>query len=446
MSFPVPVHEHSLTQRLESREVQVAILGLGTVGLPLARAFRDAGFRVLGYDTDPERVAQLARGENPLTYLNHGVLEAMLAGEGFEVTGDAERLSEADALVLCVPTPLDAERQPDLAHVEEAAETVARVLRPGQLVVLESTTWPGTTREVVLPRLARSGLEVGRDYFLAYAPEREDPGREDLATRQIPRLVGGLDEASTRVALVLYGAALDDVRAVSSVEVAEAAKLFENTFRAVNIALVNELKLVLDRLGVDVWEVVEAAATKPFGFMKFTPGPGMGGHCIPVDPFYLAWAARRAGVDTRFVELAGEINRRMPEYVVERTRAALEERGTALYGARVLVLGLAYKANVDSLHESPAIRMLELLNAGGARCAYADPWVPRAPERCAPWLEDLASRSLDPQEIAAHDAVVLATDHAAFDYAALAEHARLVVDTRNAFAHLLAGDPRYVKA
>ncbi|MCB9915884.1 MAG: nucleotide sugar dehydrogenase [Planctomycetes bacterium] len=440
------MHEPSLIQRFASRDARVAVLGLGTVGLPLARAFCDAGFRVLGYDTDAERVARLARGENPLTYLNHGVLEAMLTGGRFEATGDPERLREADALVLCVPTPLDAARQPDLSHVEAAAETVARALRPGQLVVLESTTWPGTTREVVLPRLAARGLALGTDYFLAYAPEREDPGREGVTTRQIPRLVGGLDAASTRVALALYAAALDDVRAVSSVEVAEAAKLFENTFRAVNIALVNELKLVLDRLGVDVWEVVEAAATKPFGFMKFTPGPGMGGHCIPVDPFYLAWAARRAGVDTRFVELAGEINRRMPEYVVERALAALAERGVTPPHARVLVMGLAYKANVDSLHEAPAIRMLELLHAAGARCRYADPWVPRAPEACEPWLEEPEALALDVETLAGFDAVVLATDHAAFDYALVAEHARLVVDTRNAFAHLLAGDSRYVRA
>jgi UDP-N-acetyl-D-glucosamine dehydrogenase len=440
------VNEAQLHERLAAQDACVAVLGLGTVGLPLARAFWDSGLRVLGFDVDGERVAQLGRGENPLSYLNHGALERMLGSERFEASCDPERLAEADALILCVPTPLDADRQPDLSHVEAAAATVASVLRPGQLVVLESTTWPGTTREVVLPLLEAVGLELGRDFFLAYAPEREDPGREDLTTRDIPRLIGGLEPASTRLARALYSRAIEDVRVVSSAEVAEAAKLFENTFRAVNIALVNELKLVLDRLGVDVWEVVEAAATKPFGFMRFTPGPGMGGHCIPVDPFYLAWAARRAGVDTRFVELAGEINRRMPEYVVERALEAVAERGVAARGARVLLLGLAYKANVDSLHESPAIRMLELLSERGARCGFSDPWVARAPEICGPWLESRDSVELSAEALASYDAVVLATDHSAFDYELIARSARLVVDTRNAFAHLLQGDPRYVRA
>jgi UDP-N-acetyl-D-glucosamine dehydrogenase len=441
------VNEAKFLQRLESGDFLVAVIGLGSVGLPLARAFHDAGLRVLGHDTDGERVARLAAGENPLRYMNHGVLERMLKSARFEVTGDVERLAEADALILCVPTPLGSGREPDLSHVEAAAEAVGDALRPGQLVVLESTTWPGTTREVVLPRLEeRSGLQLGTDFALAYAPEREDPGREELSTRDIPRLVGGLDGPSLRLALALYGRALDEVLPVSSAEVAEAAKLFENTFRAVNIALVNELKLVLDRLGIDVWEVVEAAGTKPFGFMKFTPGPGMGGHCIPVDPFYLAWAARRAGVDTGFIERAGEINRRMPEYVVERTLEALTRSGVEEAGARVLLLGLAYKANVDSLHEAPAIRMLELLHGRGVTCAFSDPWVPLAPESCTAWLSERESLELDAEEIGGFDAVVLCTDHAAFDYALIEQHARLIVDTRNAFGATLVGDPRYVRA
>ena len=441
------MNEELFLERLDARAAPVAILGLGSVGLPLARAFHDAGFRLLGYDTDPERVAALARGENPLRYMNHGVLERMLASRRFEVTGDPERLAEADVLLLCVPTPLGEGCEPDLSHVEAAATAVGRVLRPGQLVVLESTTWPGTTREVVLPRLeGESGLKLGEDFALAYAPEREDPGREDLSTRTIPRLVGGLDQVSTRLARALYAEAIDDVRPVTSAEVAEAAKLFENTFRAVNIALVNELKLVLDRLGIDVWEVVEAASTKPFGFMRFTPGPGMGGHCIPVDPFYLAWAARRAGVDTGFIERAGEINRRMPEYVVERTLEALAARGVEVRGARVLLLGLAYKANVDSLHEAPAIRMLELFHERGVRCAFSDPWVPLAPEGCADWLEERGSLELDEETLAAFDAVVLCTDHTAFDHDLTARASRLVVDTRNALGARMAGDPRYVRA
>ncbi len=443
----VNVIEAKLIERIESREARVAILGLGCVGLPLARAFHDAGFGVLGYDVDLERVAQLARGENPLKYMNHGVLERMLVDERFEPTSDPERLAEVDAILLCVPTPLDADREPDLSSVRAAAEVVGRQLRRGQLVVLESTTWPGTTREIVLPLLLEhSGLEHGRDFHLAYAPEREDPGRTDLSTRSIPRLVGGLDEVAQRIALALYGAAIEEVMPVSSVEVAEAAKLFENTFRAVNIALVNELKMILDKLGVDVWEVVEAAATKPFGFMKFTPGPGMGGHCIPVDPFYLAWAARRAGIDAGFIERAGEINRRMPEYVVERTLSALAERDVEEASARVLLLGLAYKADVDSLHESPAIRMLELFHGRGVAACYSDPWVPWAPAHCEDWLEVSESLELDQGTLQSFDAVVLCTDHRDLDYAAVAEGARLVIDTRNALANLMSGDPRYVRA
>jgi UDP-N-acetyl-D-glucosamine dehydrogenase len=439
--------QESLRSKIETREAQIAVLGLGCVGLPLARAFHDAGYSILGYDVDSERVAQLARGENPLRYLNHGVLERMLGHYRFEVTGDPERLGAADVLVLCVPTPLDENREPDLSHVEAAADTVARTLRPGQMVVLESTTWPGTTREIVLPRLeAGSGLKHGVDFFLAYAPEREDPGREDLSTRSIPRLVGGLDQVSCDLALLLYKSAVDEVLPVSSVEVAEAAKLFENTFRAVNIALVNELKLVLDRLDVDVWEVVEAAATKPFGFMKFTPGPGMGGHCIPVDPFYLSWAARRAGIDAGFIERAGEINRRMPEFVVERTLSAIESQAGKNSSPQILMLGLAYKANVDSLHESPAIRMIQLLHERGARASYSDPWVARAPESCGAWLDEPASIELTAASLAKYDAVVLCTDHSGFDYALIAKNARLVVDTRNALAELMKGDSRYVRA
>ncbi len=439
--------EDELLRRLEAREARVAVVGLGTVGLPLAQAFHAAGHAVLGLDSDPARVAALGRGENPLRYLADGRIEAMLADARFEATGDPERLVEAEVHVLCVPTPLDAERRPDLSHVEAAADAVGAALRPGSLVVLESTTWPGTTREVVLPRLeARSGLRLGADFALAYAPEREDPGRPERDTRSIPRLVGGLDDASARLAVALYSSALDRVVPVSSAEVAEAAKLFENTFRAVNIALVNELKLVLERLGIDVWEVLRAASTKPFGFMPFTPGPGMGGHCIPVDPLYLAWAARRAGVDAGFIDRAAEINARMPSHVVERTLAALDARGVPGAGRRVLVLGLAYKPEVDSLHEAPALRILELLAERGVGARFHDPWVPRAPEAAAAHLEDLASLPLEPEVVRGFDAVLLCTDHAALDLELVAEHARVVVDTRDALGERMAADPRYVRA
>lgn len=441
------MNEQELLRRLEVREARVAVIGLGTVGLPLARAFHAAGHSILGLDSDPERVSALSRGENPLPYLDDGSIEALLESARFEVTGDPERLGEAEVHVLCVPTPLDAARQPDLSHVEAAAEAVGGALKRGSLVVLESTTWPGTTREVVLPRLeARSGLRLGEDFALAYSPEREDPGRRDLDTRTIPRLVGGLDGASSRLALALYGSALEQVVPVSSTEVAEAAKLFENTFRAVNIALVNELKLVLEPLGIDVWEVIEAASTKPFGFMPFQPGPGMGGHCIPVDPVYLAWAARRAGVDAGFIDRASEVNARMPEHVVERALAALDARAVPPAGRRVLVLGLAYKADVGSLHEAPALRILELLADRQVAACFHDPWVPRAPESVSGFLESRESLPLTAEAVRGFDAVLLCTDHAALDLALVAEHARLVVDTRNALGERMAGDPRYERA
>lgn len=433
-------------ERVEEREAVVAVLGLGCVGLPLALAFHRSGLRVLGYDVDAEKLATLARGENPLRYVNHGAVEAMLASGRFEAVGDPERLAEADALVICVPTPLDAAREPDLSCVEEAARAVAKALRAGQLVVLESTTWPGTTREVVKPILEASGLRAGRDVWLAYSPEREDPGRPEHSAARVPKLVGALDDPSLRAARALYEAAGIDVRPVASAEVAEAAKLLENTFRAVNIALVNELKVALDALGIDVWDVIEAAATKPFGFMRFEPGPGMGGHCIPIDPFYLAWIARRAGASTRFVELAGEINRRMPEYVVERALAALAQHGVEARGARVLVLGLAYKPEVDTTYESPALRLIELLHARGARLSFSDPWVARAPESHRALLANERSLALDDEAIAAFDLVLVATDHKDFDRDAIARSARIVVDTRDALGSRMRGDPRYHRA
>jgi len=441
-----PVDARELERRFEERSATVAVVGLGCVGLPLSLALHRAGFRVLGLDSDRDKVARMARGENPLRYVDGGAVEAMLAHERFELLRDAERLVEADAILLCVPTPLDGAGQPDLSQVEAAARAVARHLRRGQLVVLESTTWPGTTREVVAPILAASGLALGREVWLAYSPEREDPGRPGRTAARVPKLVGGLDEESARLALALYSAAVDEVHAVSSAEVAEAAKLFENTFRAVNIALVNELKLVLERLGIDVWEVIEAAATKPFGFMKFTPGPGMGGHCIPVDPFYLAWVARRAGAATRFVELAGELNRAMPAHVVERTVAALASAARPVEGARVLVLGLAYKPDVDATHESPAIRILELLAARGALLCYSDPWIPAAPAECGDLLEERTSIELTPESLSSFDVVLVVTDHSAFDWDLVAAHARLVIDTRNALGARMKGRAGYFRA
>ena len=435
-----------LEELLASRRGTVCVLGLGVVGLPLAVALHGAGYDVLGFDTDADKVARLEAGERVLRHLPRGPVEAMLASPRFAATTDPRRLSEARVFLLCVPTPLDAERQPDLSAIEDAARAVARALRPGSLVVLESTTWPGTTREVVAPLLVESGLELGREVALAYSPEREDPGDPQRSAARIPKLVAGLDARASQLARALYECFVPEVHEVATPEIAEAAKLLENTYRAVNIALVNELKLALDAMGIDVWQVIDAAATKPFGFQRFTPGPGMGGHCIPIDPFYLAWAARRAGATARFVELAGEINRAMPARVVERAARALEERGVAVHGARVLVLGIAYKPEVESTYESPALELVRGLAERGARVRYADPWVPAPPLEIKDLLDSPAPVDLDADTVASFDLVLLATDHRAFDPALIADHARLVVDTRHALADRMSGDPRYVTA
>ncbi len=437
----------ALRQAIADRSATVAVLGLGSVGLPLSAAFVRAGFRVLGFDVDAERVARIRRGEPVLSHLGQGLVAELVGSGRFEASDDPARLAEAAVKLICVPTPLGEYREPDLSYIEGAAGLVAERLAPGELVVLESTTYPSTTRAVVAPILERgSGLVAGRDFYLAFSPEREDPGRKDFDTRTIPKLVGGVDSASGALARELYSAAVREVLEVSSADVAEAAKLLENIFRAVNIALVNELKVVLDAMGIDVWEVIEAAATKPFGFMKFTPGPGMGGHCIPIDPFYLTWIARKVGCSTKFIELAGEINRRMPHYVVERTQLALNERGRALKGARILVLGLAFKPDVDIVTESPSVELMKHFHRYGARVEYSDPYVPRASDDLPPELRDRRSVALDPATLAGFDALVLATHHSCFDYDLLAAHAKLVVDTRNALASRMAGRPEYYKA
>ncbi len=433
-------------ERIEDRTAVVGILGLGYVGLPLAAAFVDAGFRVLGFDTDGEKVAALGRGENYLKHLGQDMTRRMKESGRMVATTDFSRLGEPDAVLLCVPTPLGEHQEPDLSFVEHSTRLTAATLRPGQLVVLESTTYPGTTRDLMRPILEQGGLVAGRDFLLAYSPEREDPGRQGVTTSSIPKLVGGIDQQSGEVAFALYEAAIASVHLVSSAEIAEAAKVLENTFRAINIALVNEMKVILDAMGIDVWEVIEAAATKPFGFMKFTPGPGLGGHCIPIDPFYLTWVARKFGRPTRFIELAGEINTDMPRYVVRKTMLALNEQGKALKGSKILILGLAYKPDVDDIRESPAIKLLELLEKLGADVGYSDPHVPRGHKMREHDLSGRTSVELTPENIAAQDAVVVATDHKAFDWERIAKHARLVVDTRNALTSRMAGDPRYYKA
>lgn len=429
-----------LSTKIRSREAIVGILGLGYVGLPLCRAFWEAGVRVVGFDVDPSKVRGLAQGRNHLRHMGDDFVQAMSASDRFEATTDMRRLGEPDAVLVCVPTPLSEHLQPDLQFVERSAEAIGAVIRPGQLVVLESTTYPGTTRDVVLPRLERGELRLGRDFFVAYSPEREDPGRKDHTTRSTPKLVGGLEARSGELAEDLYALAIENVVRVSSAEVAEGAKLLENIYRAVNIALVNEMKVVLTAMGVDVWEVIQAASTKPFGFQPFYPGPGLGGHCIPIDPFYLVYKAREVGHGSRFIELAGEVNRAMPDYVVQRTALALNDRGRAVKGSRILVLGLAYKPDVDDCRESPSFALIDRFKALGADVDYSDPHVPEAP-RVRRY--DLRMRSVDPtpEALRSYDCVVVATDHTAYDWAAIVEHAPLVVDTRNATGRRLGTRP-----
>ena len=420
----------ALLARLDGRAATVGVVGLGHIGLPVAESLVDAGFTVLGFEIDPARVAALQRGETPLRHLDARLAARLLATGRFEVCADSRRMGQADALLLCVPTGLTASDEPDLGPVRAAAEAAAATLRAGQLVVLESTTYPGTTRDVVWPILARSGLQCGRDVFVAYAPERVDPGRTEPPLRAVPRVVGGLDAPSRQAAVRLYRAVSDTVVEVSSAEAAEAAKLLENCYRAVNIALVNEMKVLLTTMGLDVREVIEAAATKPYGFQAFEPGPGWGGHCIPIDPYYLAWKAAQSGQEARFVALASAINRAMPDYVIARLEQALAARGRPLSGARVLLIGLAYKADLDDTRESPSWPLIAGLLRRGARVDYHDPLVPQTPEERPASVPPLRSVPLDERTLAAHDAVVIATAHSGIDWALVARAGRLVVDTR----------------
>ena len=409
----------------------VGVIGLGYVGLPLLRAFFLAGHRVIGFDVDDKKVVALKKGENYLKHLGTDFVKEMGTSQRFDATTDMGRMGEADVLISCVPTPLGKHLEPDLCFVEQTAVDIARTLRPQQLIVLESSTYPGTTREVMLPKFTVKGFTLGKDLFVAYSPEREDPGRQDHNTQTIPKLVGGCDPVSGELATLLYRRAIKQVIPVSSAEVAEAAKILENTYRAINIALVNEMKVVLTAMGIDIWEVIEAAKTKPFGFQAFYPGPGLGGHCIPIDPYYLTWKAREVGHATRFIELAGEINRSMPEYVVQRTMLALNERGKAIKGSRILVVGLAYKPDVDDVRESPSFEIIEKLEELGAHVDYNDPHVLRT-HKMRRYDLHMSSVELTPENLRSYDCLVIATNHAAYDWKQIVGHANLVVDTRNA--------------
>ena len=431
--------------KIEDKKAVVGVLGLGYVGLPLAREFASAGLKVIGFDVDERKVKVLNSGRSIIKHVPNSEVRRIVKAGLFRATTDMARLKSVDAVLVCVPTPLTENREPDMRFVISSAETIAKRLRPGQLIVLESTTYPGTTREVMLPILEGGGLKAGRDFHLAYSPEREDPGNKDFTTATIPKVIGGLTKKCCRMACELYGAAIVRTVAVSSLEAAEAAKILENVYRCVNIAMVNELKTVFDRMGIDVWEVIGAASTKPFGFKAFYPGPGLGGHCIPIDPFYLTWKARQYGMPTRFIELAGEINTGMPHYVITRTIEALNERKKCLKGSRVLVLGLAYKKDIDDLRESPSIELIELLRQKGARVDYNDPYIPRTHKQRRHDL-GMRSRRLSAKMLAGYDVVLISTDHSDYDYEWIVRNAKLVVDARNATAGVRGAGKKVVKA
>lgn len=417
---------HQLSLRIERREVRVAVIGMGYVGLPLAVVFAEAGLDVVGVDVNSERMAMLGRGESYIEDIPNRRLAPLVADGRLSGTTDFAALAKADAISICVPTPLGKTRDPDISYIASATERIAEHLRPGQVVVLESTTYPGTTREVILPALEASGLRVGHDFFLAFSPERVDPGREDWTTKNTPKVIGGVTDACTAMAMALYGIAVDTMVPVASPEVAEMVKLLENTFRAVNIGMVNEVLIMCDKLGIDAWEVIDAAATKPFGFMKFTPGPGLGGHCIPIDPLYLSWKMKSLNYNARFIELASEVNSAMPAFWVQRVQDALNEAEKPVKGSNVLVLGVAYKKDVSDLRESPALDIIAMLQAKGADVQYHDPHVPSFAEDGF----DLTSVSDLNAAVTAADCVVIVTDHSAYDWEDIRERAEVVVDTR----------------
>jgi UDP-N-acetyl-D-glucosamine dehydrogenase len=423
--------KRTLLESIQTKTATIGIVGLGYVGLPLALRFAEAGFKVVGFDVDQSKVSALKAKTSYIAHIaDEDVAGALVAG--FDPTTDFARSADLDALILCVPTPLNKFREPDLSFVIDTIEQLAPHLRPGQVVSLESTTYPGTTDEELQPRIEARGLRVGRDIFLVYSPEREDPGRRDFTTRTIPKICGGVTAECLEVGLALYGGIIDWVVPVSSTRAAEMTKLLENIHRAVNIGLVNEMKIVADRMGIDIYEVIRAAATKPFGFVPYMPGPGLGGHCIPIDPFYLTWKAREYGVHTRFIELAGEVNSSMPDYVIAKVVAALNREGKPAKGSKVLVLGIAYKKNVDDMRESPSLVLIQKLKDLGAEVDYSDPYIPAIPRLRAHNIK-MASTPLTDTTLAAYDCVLVATDHDDFDYARIERHAKLIVDTRGRF-------------
>lgn len=421
----------SLHEKIVNRKVVVGVYGLGYVGLPLALRFVEAGIKVIGFDIDARKIESLQAGKSYIERISGNTIDLAIS-RGLEVTTEFSRTSEVDALILCVPTPLTSHREPDLRFIIATIEAALPHMRPNQLVSLESTTWPGTTDEILAPRMRKYDFVPGENCALVFSPEREDPGNENFRTHNIPKVIGGTTPSCLQLGQALYGLAIDRMVPVSSTRAAEMTKLLENIHRSVNIGLINEMKIVADKMGINIHEVIDAAATKPFGFVPYKPGPGLGGHCIPIDPFYLTWKAREYGINTRFIELAGEINHYMPEWIVGKVVDALNERGKALKGSRVLVLGLAYKKNIDDTRESPAVEIMHLLQGKGAKVAYSDPHVPRFPDK-RDYHFDLQSEDLTEENIGLFDCLLLATDHDGFNYALLQEHAHLIVDTRGRF-------------
>lgn len=430
----------ALLQKIAEKSAYIGIVGMGYVGLPLMLRFVEVGYRVVGLDVDDAKVDVLNAGESYIQHISSQAIADSVGSGRFQAASDWVHATQADVLILCVPTPLDQYRQPDLTYVVQTMDSLLPYLRPGQLISLESTTYPGTTEEQLQPRLASRGLVVGEDVFLAYSPEREDPANPKYTTQTIPKVCGGATPACLETAQALYSAVVDQVVPMSSTRAAEMTKLLENIHRAVNIGLVNEMKMVADRMGIDIYEIIDAAATKPFGFVPYYPGPGLGGHCIPIDPFYLTWKAREYGLNTRFIELAGEVNNSMPEWVISKVADGLNERSKSVRGSRVLILGIAYKKNVDDMRESPSVAIMERLRDKGADIAYSDPHVPVFPRMRQHHFE-LENTEITVESIAGFDCVVLATDHDGFDYSLIRERAKLIVDTRGVYrnddAHIL---------
>lgn len=435
----------NLLQKIKKHQAVVGVIGMGYVGLPLLLEFVNENFPTIGFDINPEKVKQLNTGQSYIKHISAGKIKKALARKKFEATADFSRLKEADCILVCVPTPLGKHREPDISYIEQTSETISQYVRKGQLIVLESSTFPGTTEEVMRPIIEKSGLKAHKDFYLGFSPEREDPNNPHFTTRTIPKVVGANHPTSRQLIKTLYDQVIVKTVLVSSSEAAEATKLLENIFRSVNIALVNEMKMILDRMGIDVWEVIHAASTKPFGYMPFYPGPGLGGHCIPIDPFYLTWKAREYELSTRFIELAGEVNTYMPYYVVNRLVDALNERQISINGAKILILGLAYKKNIDDLRESPSLKLMEIIGEKGGLVDYHDPYIPRL-GRTRHYNFEMKSIELTSKNLKGYDAVIISTDHSVFDMDFIVRHSNLVIDTRNATAKVKKGREKIVRA